>query len=470
MCHPALFPAHAPSAPPLASRAPAAHRYLEDLQANNPAEYELLVQRMQEEARAKGEGAAGKGGGTESITVVPQPGFVAKTRSLTHGGRKVFINLCTSEHVDPCGEMAADAGDGGAPEEARVRIPLSLGPPHEDLDKDGAACTVYDCVFHPDTVQEAKKDRHFRDFMMQLVLASVQQKHGEELSAELSYPKLRSGYKGVSPLPQFMRARKGPPQPAPQPAAEGGGFEAAAHPDEGAGGAAKMIEELGGSAEERAKQQQRERLALPAPAYVLRPRDADGSLLDDATAPTGADADGADADGGAEGGGARDADDDVLRRVPAQLELKAHLPGVSAADAASDLEVEISSTEAALTVWGRFHLCLQLPHRVATEALEASFEAQRWCARPRARAPARVSASPRPRQLSPPARLPSGCPPPQRGPPQRAEPAAARAAAGGGPLGGVGGRRAAPGAEGARRGVGGAARQGGARTQGGAAA
>ena len=106
-------------------------RYLEDLQANNPGEYEQLIVQMQAEMDRKGIGGGAPQG--ESICVVPEPGFVAKTRSVTNKGRKVFINLCTSEHVDKCGEVPAGE-DGG---EAQVRIPLSLGPPHEDLDKDG---------------------------------------------------------------------------------------------------------------------------------------------------------------------------------------------------------------------------------------------------------------------------------------------------------------------------------------------
>lgn len=48
-----------------------------------------------------------------------------------------------------------------------MRIPMSLGPPREDLDKNGEVCTVYDVVFHPDAVEGSLKEAEFRSFVMQ---------------------------------------------------------------------------------------------------------------------------------------------------------------------------------------------------------------------------------------------------------------------------------------------------------------
>ena len=70
--------------------------YLEDLQQNNPAEYELLVQQMQAQ---KGGSADGAPPGSEKVT--PLPGFVVKTRSASKQGQKVFINVCQHEYLDP---------------------------------------------------------------------------------------------------------------------------------------------------------------------------------------------------------------------------------------------------------------------------------------------------------------------------------------------------------------------------------
>ena len=62
-----------------------------------------------------------------------------------------------------------------------MRIPLSLGPPREDLDKSGDVCTVYDVVFHPDAVEGALKEEEFRSFVMQLTLHQIEQKYKDEV-------------------------------------------------------------------------------------------------------------------------------------------------------------------------------------------------------------------------------------------------------------------------------------------------
>merc|ERR1719272_989241 len=89
-----------------------------------------------------------------------------------------------------------------------MRIPLSLGPPREDLDKDGEVCCVYDVVFHSETLETALNDKEFRGFVLQLAAHQIKEKHGDELSQDFKFPKLANNYKGLAPLPQLMR-RKG---------------------------------------------------------------------------------------------------------------------------------------------------------------------------------------------------------------------------------------------------------------------
>ena len=207
-------------------------QYLEDLQSTNPAEYQMLVQQLQSRggaaAAANGDAAAaGKNGGPSSVEVIPKPGFVAKTRSFTKRGQKVFVNVCQSDHVDPPAPVEPPPG---APpsDEVQMRIPLSLGPPREDLDKDGGVCTVYDVVFHPDTVANALQEAEFRNFMLELVRHQVKEKHKDELSDQFGFPKLKGNYKGIAPLPQIMRRKGVPPPSAAAAAADGGGARWAA--------------------------------------------------------------------------------------------------------------------------------------------------------------------------------------------------------------------------------------------------
>ena len=82
-------------------------QYLEDLQRNNPAEYDMIAKQIQEgganlgDALGNGSKAGKKPPAPKGEMVTPEPGFVAKTHSFTHQARKTFINLCKSDHVDP---------------------------------------------------------------------------------------------------------------------------------------------------------------------------------------------------------------------------------------------------------------------------------------------------------------------------------------------------------------------------------
>ena len=148
-----------------------------------------------------------------------------------------------------------------------MRIPLSLGPPREDLDKEGEVCCVYDVVFHSETIEAALNDKDFRGFVLQLAAHQVwpppqpppqphpqphprpqppaaapapapapvpapasgpaptpvhapeqiKEKHGDELSEDFKFPKLANNYKGLAPLPQLMRRKGANPNPNPNP-------------------------------------------------------------------------------------------------------------------------------------------------------------------------------------------------------------------------------------------------------------
>jgi hypothetical protein len=321
----------APTDTPLDPREQEMLTYLEDLQANNPAEYEMLVQQLQEQAAAKG---GGGGSAAESQQkgeqVTPTPGFVAKTRSFTRKGAKVFINVCSSEHVDkPAPVEGADNA-----EEVQMRIPMSLGPPREDLDKTGEVCMVYDVVFHPDAVEASLKEEEFRSFVMQLSVHQIQQKHQDELSTQMTFPKIKGNYKGIAPLPQFMRKKGVPPPPPPgaEPA-EGAAADAtaAASSSSGAGADGKptLVEEVEAPPAE----------VLPAPCYAVEPRRV----------------------GSGEG-------------EPDALSLKCHLPDVDDADA---IQLDVSVEQVELLVPGVCALSVALPRLVALPPVSCRFERER---------------------------------------------------------------------------------------------
>ena len=92
-------------------------QYLEDLQRNNPAEYDMIAKQIQEgganlgEVLGDGSKAKKKPPAPKGEMVTPEPGFVAKTHSFTHQARKTFVNLCKSDHVDPPAQVEVPGGD-----------------------------------------------------------------------------------------------------------------------------------------------------------------------------------------------------------------------------------------------------------------------------------------------------------------------------------------------------------------------
>ena len=404
-------------------------QYLEDLQRNNPSEYDMIAKQIQEGGTNLGEvlGDSSKAEpkkppAPKGEMVTPEPGFVAKTHSFTHQARKTFINLCKSDHVDPPAQVEVPGGKlrplatpvlrtcrvryafsasvphphphphphlhphphprpsplAGAPDECQMRIPLSLGPPREDLDKDGEVCCVYDVVFHSETLETALNDKQFRGFVLQLAahqvspspqspspqppvhgclpsnrgpfteLEQIKEKHGDELSQDFKFPKLANNYKGLAPLPQLMRrkglseAEAGAKAKA-KPASEGGGWD-------GGGSRKPMVEEV--------SEPEVPTTSLAAPTFVVEPTTWGGG------------AGAAAAEGGAEGDGGGDEQQPAIEC----LAVRVHLPLVDYCD---ELQLQLGVETLTLHAPGKYALSVSLPRAVAAEPLACSFETER---------------------------------------------------------------------------------------------
>lgn len=105
-----------------------------------------------------------------AVTFVnPEPGYVIKT-SL-NGEKKCFINISKSDSVGkPTSQPSYEEGHRGL----QWAIPYSLSPPRDDLDKKNIRCTVYDVVFHPDTLYLATKNPRFREIVNNTALDGVE--------------------------------------------------------------------------------------------------------------------------------------------------------------------------------------------------------------------------------------------------------------------------------------------------------
>jgi hypothetical protein len=162
-------------------------------------------------------------GGKAGLTIVPEAGFVVKTRTM-ETNEKVFVNFCKSPKV----KSFSNEPDPNDPDVQRVRIPLSLGPARNDLDKTGEACVVYDVVFNTEVVDQATHSEEFKSFLIGLGLGWVMEKSGGGLDTKnFNLVKLRGNYKGKFPVMQTVRAEALIEEV--NPVDEGGGSYAAPH-------------------------------------------------------------------------------------------------------------------------------------------------------------------------------------------------------------------------------------------------
>ncbi|GBF96758.1 hypothetical protein Rsub_09614 [Raphidocelis subcapitata] len=157
---------------------------------------------------------------TEEIT--PAPGFVVKTAD--QDGRKVFVNVCSSDRIPAPGgwadglppeavesalvSAAASDGAAGAPPPEALRLPISVGSLRGDADKRGEACGAVDVVLNSGVLAAAARHRPLKAFLIDLVLSQVGQKHGLELDPKYKLPKM--AYKGGAPAPQRVRCERQP--------------------------------------------------------------------------------------------------------------------------------------------------------------------------------------------------------------------------------------------------------------------
>lgn len=75
-----------------------------------------------------------------------------------------------------------------------MRVPLSLSEQRSETDKNGGACSVFDCVFAEQVMTEAAKFRPMKVFIIECCLGWIQHKCKASLDPKFKLPKLK--YKG----------------------------------------------------------------------------------------------------------------------------------------------------------------------------------------------------------------------------------------------------------------------------------
>ncbi|KND03343.1 uncharacterized protein SPPG_02386 [Spizellomyces punctatus DAOM BR117] len=123
--------------------------------------------------------------------VKPTAGYVVKT-AFAQGGEKVFINICTSPEIAEAKPNTTSAVQGAG---QSWSIPYSLAPSREDVDHANKKCTVYDCVFHPETYAKGVRNPKFDKLLVSTAIEGIERQFNVKLEKKYKTPKMK--FKGT---------------------------------------------------------------------------------------------------------------------------------------------------------------------------------------------------------------------------------------------------------------------------------
>ncbi|XP_066586259.1 protein kintoun [Prorops nasuta] len=146
-----------------------------------------------------------KARGVDVTFINPEAGYVIKTS--VNDEQKCFINISKSDIVArPTSQPTYEGGHRGL----QWSIPYTLIPPRDDLDKKNVRCTVFDVVFHPDTIYLASKNIRFKEIVNNTAMDGVENTFKVRLDRKnLKFPKM--SFKGLSHPSVIRKPSKDPP-------------------------------------------------------------------------------------------------------------------------------------------------------------------------------------------------------------------------------------------------------------------
>ncbi|RHY25001.1 hypothetical protein DYB32_008567 [Aphanomyces invadans] len=143
----------------------------------------------------------------EGMYVDVTPGFVMKTTELQSKTKVLFVNICSSEHIQIFSKKKKLNEQGE--EQEGIHVPLSLGPPHEVVDHAQKTCLAIDVAVNPGVLDDCKSDPTFRHFVCELALQYLAEKYKFACDPQYKLPKL--AYRGTLPPPRhYIRKTQTP--------------------------------------------------------------------------------------------------------------------------------------------------------------------------------------------------------------------------------------------------------------------
>ncbi|KAJ7989281.1 hypothetical protein DPEC_G00317860 [Dallia pectoralis] len=174
------------------------HEYAEEIsKPESKKKYEEEIKLLEQER------------GVDIQFIHPQPYRVLKTSE--QGKLKCFINVCSNDMIGkPEFRKVEEKGKAGQ----SWSLPHSLTPGRPDRDAQGNKCTIYDVVFHPDTLHLAGNNRRFMEMVDKAAVEAVE--NGAQVKLDRNNVQvLNAKYKGAphaavmrKPLPGQHAERK----------------------------------------------------------------------------------------------------------------------------------------------------------------------------------------------------------------------------------------------------------------------
>jgi dynein assembly factor 2 len=147
--------------------------YMQEI--SDPKNRELYEKELEQLEREKG---------NKIRYVKPEPCFVIKS--------DVYVNICSSAEIEKCSNK-----------DSNWSIPYSLSKPRKEKKK-GKEFDIYDCVFHPETIQKCTNER-FKSMVISVALEGIEKQFHTKISKKY---KLLKGKKSEGiPLMTIIREK-----------------------------------------------------------------------------------------------------------------------------------------------------------------------------------------------------------------------------------------------------------------------
>ncbi|XP_062518710.1 PIH1 domain-containing protein 1-like [Corticium candelabrum] len=142
------------------------------------------------------------------LSIAPEPAYCLKTK--TEHEEKIFINVSTSNQLPAPKDISAEelAEIVALEDPTRYRVPLSIGPPHAEIDKSGKGCTVYDIIVHPLFYEKTETDPIFMSFFVTIMFDGLEQKYSLALDRKFTRLKRKKAMGCLTE--QFVRTSRKP--------------------------------------------------------------------------------------------------------------------------------------------------------------------------------------------------------------------------------------------------------------------